>query len=268
MVALQRILVHMHTITQVTVAILFGFLYSQIYVRSHFSVYSFLLVFSIGFILSGLSVYKIDQLLKEPIPDWVDKKMLTDIKAKNETPYYLKILSMYATAKEKGITYVSWSNLEDYLDKIIEKIQQSGVQFDAVIGIKTGGAIISDYVSQKLGLPNYKVKLSRSEYNCNKQPFDTVNDIIQRQVLNNYGNYTICEGIQDDLKGKHVILIDEMVSSGKTMLETIQYLRREKHVNTIYPTCISLAKKKYKKDVHINHVLQDLVFVWPWGYDN
>jgi hypoxanthine phosphoribosyltransferase len=175
---------------------------------------------------------------------------------------------MYATAKEKGITYVSWDNLEDYLDKIIEKIQQSGVQFDAVIGIETGGAIISDYVSQKLGLPNYKVKISRSEYNCNKKSSDTVNDIIQRQVLNNYGSYTICEGIQDDLTGKHVILIDEMVSSGKTMLETIQYLRREKHVNTIYPACISLSKKKYKKDVHINHVLQDLVFVWPWGYDN
>jgi len=267
-VALQRIIVHMHTFIQITFAGIFGFLYSQIYVRSHFSVYSFLLVFLIGILLSGLSVYKIDQLLKEPIPAWVDKKMLPDIKAKMATPYYLKILSMYAAAKEKGITYVSWYNLEDYLDKIIEKIQQSGVQFDAVIGIKTGGAIISDYVSQKLGLPNYKVKISRSEYNCNKKSSDTVNDIIQRQVLNNYGNYTICEGIQDDLTGKHVILIDEMVSSGKTMLETIQYLRREKHVNTIYPTCISLSKKKYKKDVHINHVLQDLVFVWPWGYDN
>jgi len=265
---MQRMVVHKHTFIQITTAILFGFLYSQIYVRNHFSVYSFLIVFIIGFLLSILTVYKIDHQLKESIPDWVDRKMLPTIKAKIETPYYLKILSIYANAAEKETTYISWSHLEEYLDEIIEKIKESGTQFDAVIGIKTGGAIISDYLSKKLGLTNYKVKLSRSEYNCKKQPFDTVNDIIQRQIFNNYGKYSICEGIQDDLTGKNVILIDEMVSSGTTIFETIQYLSREKHVNTIYPTCISLSKKKYKKDVHINYVLENMVFVWPWGYDN
>ena len=34
------------------------------------------------------------------------------------------------------------------LDIIIYKIQESGIKYDAVVGIKTGGAIISDYISK------------------------------------------------------------------------------------------------------------------------
>jgi hypothetical protein len=58
--SLQRIIVNMHTLIQVIFGILFGFLYSQIYMQNHFSIYSFLIVFSIGFILHILSVYKMN----------------------------------------------------------------------------------------------------------------------------------------------------------------------------------------------------------------
>jgi phosphoribosylpyrophosphate synthetase len=154
------------------------------------------------------------------------------------------------------------------LDIIIDKIKASGIQYDAIVGIKTGGAIISDYISKKLGIKNYKIKVSRSEHNCNKKPIDTISNLIQKNLLNNYGKYMICEDIDDNLNGKNIILIDEMVSSGTTMIETMNYLRNEKHVNIIYPTCISLSPKRYKKDIYINYVLPNLVFVWPWGYDN
>jgi hypothetical protein len=59
-----------------------------------------------------------------------------------------------------------------------------------------------------------------------------------------------------------------MVSSGTTMLESISYLKNKKHVNIIYPTCISLCKKTYKKDIYINSIIPYFVFIWPWGYDN
>ena len=110
--------------------------------------------------------------------------------------------------------------------------------------------------------------MSKSEYNCDKKSKDAINDVIQRQLLNHYGKYTICEGINKNLEGKNIILIDEMVSSGTTMVESIQYLKNEKQVNNIYPACISLSKKRYKKQIPIHYILPNLVFVWPWGYDN
>lgn len=268
LISLHRIFFNFHTLLQVCVGIIFGFIYSQIYIFTKLSIYSFFIVFFIGLLLSILIIYKIDQKLKQPTPVWVNKDMIPSIKKKLETPYYLKILSVYANVYNNGRLFVSWNELENYLDIIIEKIKTSGINYDAVVGIKTGGAIISDYISQKLGITNYKIKLSRSEYNCHKKYTDTINDVIQKKLLKNYGHYSICEEIEEDLTGKNIILIDEMVSSGTTMLESIKYLRNNKHVNIIYPTCISLSTKTYKKNVFINTILKKIVIIWPWGYDN
>lgn len=268
LISIQRIIFQMHTVTQVLFGILLGFFYTQIYVRNNLSIFSFLIVLIIGLIIAILSIYKIDEKLKQPLPKWVDNEMVSSIHKKINTPFYLKIASIYANAIDEGRTYISWRELEYFLDEIVNKIKNTGTQFDAIIGIKTGGAIISDYVSKKLGIKNYKVKLSREEYHCNKKPIDTFNDIFQRQFLNTYGKYSICEGIEDNLTGKNIVLIDEMVSSGTTMLESINYLKNKKHVNIIYPTCISFSKKRYIKDIYINSVIDNFVFIWPWGYDN
>jgi hypoxanthine phosphoribosyltransferase len=268
LISIQRILFHQHTISQVIFGILLGLIYTQIYIINNLSIISLLIIISIGLLFAILSIYKIDEKLKQPIPTWVDFEMKPSIYKKLDTPYYLKIATIYAIAINQGRTYISWSELETFLDIIINKIKNSGIQFDAIVGIKTGGAIISDYVSKKLGIKNYKIKLTREEYNCEKKPIHTINDVFQRQVLNNNGKYSICEEIVDDISGKNIILIDEMVSSGTTMLESIHYLKNKKHVNIIYPTCISLSKKRYKKDIFIDSVIPDLVFVWPWGYDN
>jgi len=266
--SLQRVIINEHTIEQVCIGVIFGLIYAYIYFFFHLSIYAFIIVFLIGGSLSILSIHKLDSLVNSPIPVWVDKSMITSIHKKQNIPFYLKILSVYSNAILQNRTFLSWRDLEIYLDDLINIIETKNIQYDAVVGIKTGGAIISDYVSNKLKLPNYKVKLSKTEYNCNKKPIHTINDVVNRQVLNNYGEYSLCEGIDDDLKGKNIILIDEMVSSGKTMNETIKYLRNEKHVNVIQPTCISFSKEKFKYDYKIDYILPTLVFIWPWGYDN
>lgn len=268
LISIQRIIFRMHTVTQVVVGILLGLLYTQIYIINNLSIFSFLLVLTIGFIIAILSVYKIDENLRQPPPKWIDSEMISSMHKKLNSPYYLKIASIYADALEQGRTFISWNELETFLDIIINKIKTTGIQFDAIVGIKTGGAIISDYVSKRLGITNYKIKLSREEYNCDKKPLHTLDDIFQKEVLNKYGKYSICEGIEENLTGKNIILIDEMVSSGTTMLESINYLKNKKYVNIIYSTCISFSKKRYKKDIYINSVIPYFVFVWPWGYDN
>lgn len=227
LISIQRIIFQMHTVTQVLVGILLGFFYTQIYIRNNLSIFSFLIVLTIGLIITILSIYKIDEKLKQPIPKWVDNEMISSIHKKLNIPYYLRIASLYGNAIDKGRTFVTWNELEKFLDEIVNKIKNTGTQFDAIVGIKTGGAIISDYVSKKLGIKNYKIKLSKEEYNCNKKPVDTLIDIFQKQVLNKYGKYSICEGIEENLSGKNIILIDEMVSSGTTMLETINYLKKK-----------------------------------------
>ena len=258
----------MHTIGQVVAGIILGLFYSQIYAITNMSVFSFLFVFMIGLILVILIINKINSKIEIPIPEWVDPQMLPSIKKKMETPYYVKILSLYGNAIIQEVTFVSWKDLEICLDKIIERIKASNINYDYVVGIKTGGAIISDYISRKLNIKNYKVKLTRSEYNCNKTSNNYIYDSIQRNIFKNNGVYDVCEGIDENLTGKNVILIDESICSGITMTSTLKYLRDEKKVNVIFPASISLDRQNYKEDEYINYIIPRTVCIWPWGYDN
>jgi hypoxanthine phosphoribosyltransferase len=255
----------MHTIDQVVIGATLGYIYALLYKK--FS-YGLIIVFIIGLLLAVLSIYKIDRQINGPIPSWVDESMYESIKKKQSSPFYIKVGAIYANAVVKKRTFITWNELENYLDTMIEKIKKSQIKYDAVVGIKTGGAIISDYISLKLGLPNYKIKLTREEYNCNKQYSDTIDNIIKKNVTNVRSEYTICEGIDDNLEGKNIILVDELVSTGKTMEESYIYLKEQKYVNFVYPTCIGFYKSKYKGSIRINNILNQTVLIWPWGYDN
>jgi hypoxanthine phosphoribosyltransferase len=267
-ISLQRIVTNKHSLIQVLMGITVGYMYFNIYKYFDLSIYSLVIVFMIGFILSLLVIYRLNKEIYKPIPKWVSPEMIPSIQNKQNSLFYMKILTIYANALKQNRTFITWHQLENYLDIIVEKIKNSGENYDAVIGIKTGGAIISDYISQKLNLPNYKVKLSRKEYNCNKQSYNTFNDLINKNIFSNLGEYTVCEPIEHDLQGKNVILVDEMVSSGKTMVEAVEYLKNEKGVNTIYPTTITLNKKLCKQELKIDYIMNDTIMIWPWGYDN
>jgi hypoxanthine phosphoribosyltransferase len=263
----DRIIRNKHTLFQISIGLLVGALYSFIYRYFNLSIYGFLIVFFIGFVLALLIVYKIDKKVNGPIPNWVDKNMLSCIKKKQESPFYIKLGSIYVNSIIHNTTFISWTYLEKTLDIIIERIRKSGINYDAVVGIKTGGAIISDYISLKLGLPSYKIKITRKEYDCDKQPKHSLDDMFKKNIFEN-GEYNICEGIHDNLHGKNVILIDEIVATGKTMDEAYNYLKEIKHVNEIYPSCVAFYKWIYKGNLNIDNVINGTVLVWPWGYDN
>lgn len=271
--SLQRIIVHMHTFSQIFVGILFGLFYSFIYITNHFSYKSLLIILSISFILISLIIHKLDQEIFKPIPEWVSSSMLSSIKKKQESPYYSKFIHIIANSIVQQVTFISWPQLETYLDIISSQIKETGIKYDAVIGIKTGGAILSDYLSQKLHIKNYKIKLSKEKFNCDKQPIYVVVDNMDRWTPNNYIDYMICEGIHDNLEGKNVILIDELVSSGNTISESYNYLKNTKKVNEIYVTSVALHKNRFKNlklliHFQIHHLLNNGVAIWPWGYDN
>ena len=265
--SIQRIIFSMHTFFQVIAGIFTGLLYVFIYKNMNFSIYSFIIVFSIGLILAILCIYKLDNQIYGPIPKWVDPIMMQSISKKQNSPLYIKIGSIYANSIVQTTTFISWKQLEQYLDIIIDRIRNSGEHFDAVVGIKTGGAIISDYISNRLGLPNYKIKLSKSIFNCDKKSINALQDIGLNMLYTNQ-EFIICEGIDNKLVGKNIILIDESVASGITINEAYKYLKEHKKVNYIYPTTISFNKHLYNFELDIPHTLNDSVIIWPWGYDN
>lgn len=265
----QRITSQMHTLDQVIVGIFFGYMYALLYKYFNLSYKAFLIVFGLGLLLAISCVYIIEKEISKPVPNWVDPVMMESIKKKQNVPFYHKVGTIYTNAVIQEKTFINWKETEICLDKIIEKIKNSGKKYDAIVGLKTGGAIICDYVSLKLGIPNYKIKISKSDYNCNKKHYNIINDIISIE-LDIPKKYIVCEGININLEGKNVILIDELVTTGTTINEAYKYLKYEKKVNDIYTTSISFYedKNKYSGDIPINYVIPNTTVIWGWGYDN
>jgi hypoxanthine phosphoribosyltransferase len=246
--------------------ILYGVLYSLGY---KMSLMFFIPIVVVGVLLLIASVNHIDTILSQGYPDWVDESMIPSMKRKQQVPLTVKITDLLWNVCCRGITLLTWSKLEDYLEKLTLHLSMTGIQWDGVVGIKTGGAIISDYISKRLNVPNYKIKLSKSKYQCNKKPHDLLSDISDFVLHRNLNEvaYDICEPIQSDLKGKNLILIDETMDTGRTILRAYQYLMQEKNSSLVYPVCVTASPLSEMK-LAVTHVESLCVAVWPWGYDN
>ena len=266
----QRVVARRHTILQTMVGVLFGLFYTYIYLSIKNPFHKVGLCLCILFLYANMLVLKLDSLVSEKIPDWVDKQMLPSIEKKRNVPYYLKLMYAILPAFKQNITvYLSWKELEMYLDKIVYQIQKSEIKFDAVVGIKTGGAIISDYISKRLRLPNYKIKISRTKYQCQKTPNDIFQNYIDVNLTKQDMKYMVCEGVHDDLTGKNIILLDESIGSGNTMNASIDYFIQKK-VNIVYPVAVvsKHSSVSHTKFPFTSVYVSGEIFPWPWGYDN
>lgn len=161
-ICLQRIITNKHTLLQTIIGVLFGLFYSNIYFKLGLSYKSIIVALLFVFIYASNIIYKIDNKLNKKIPNWINKTMLKDIQKKKDVIYIYKVGAIIcASIYQEKILFISWKKLEYYLDIIIKNIQKTNIKYDAIVGIKTGGAIISDYISKKLNIKNYKIKISK-----------------------------------------------------------------------------------------------------------
>ena len=182
LMGLQRYISNRHTILQIFGGILFSLIYFKIYNSNNFSFLSIFICISILLLYLIIIERIISNKLQEKIPDWVNIVMYKKIDEKKNTKLYKKYLSILLGSIcfyiNKMKLYISWSDLENMLDLSIKKIKNKNIQFNSIVGIKSGGAIISDYISKKLNINNYKIKLSSIENKCESGV--TIKDIINK----------------------------------------------------------------------------------------
>ena len=254
LMGLQRIISKRHSLLQVFAGFLFGLIFYYIYVYLENPVYiiwcSVLIPIAIIFIIMAI----IESKLYKPLPEWIKPESYSIINKKRDISLYDKLMYIgtMITTHHGGTLYMSWSELESYLDSLILLV--SNKKFDCVVGIKSGGAIISNYISWRLNLPNYYMKISTK---CDK----TMIDNYQKT-----STYTLCEDISGDVTGKRVLLVDECINSGGTISECIKYLKYKKAYN-IVTACIQNHSGSDTEN-SILYLNREHTIIWPWGYDN
>ena len=256
---LQRILTKMHTFQQIIGGFILGSIYALIYIKLDNILYFTLFIFAISIIYVLYIIYKIDNEIKNH-PTWIDKslKPLLDKKASN--PLFNKVIELFIFP-----TFYTWNMIEKDMDILIEKIKNTNIKFDAIVGMKSGGAILTKYIADKLNIKYYYIKASDKDYNCNKKVHNAVNDFIKNKMKYKK-TYMICENIENNIENQNILLFDEFINTGSTMKAGIDYLINEKKVSYVLPITIQI-KEFEKYDFEFLHVNTNFR-IWPWGYNN
>jgi hypoxanthine phosphoribosyltransferase len=270
-VGYQRIHSKMHSFEQVMVGLFLGIAYTMIYTKTDLSYISILILLGIIIFLTLLVTLYVDNIIQnDPTPEWVDKNLYSIIEKKKNIPFYYKLGTTLSSSFFNNVPlYIDYKTLIKYLDMSISKIQESNISYDAIVGIKSGGAILSNYIANKLNIKNYYVKTKKNIDECNSNEIkylsDTLDTILRRERKN-----VICEGIDDNIENKNVILIDEQIYTGTTIDFIVKYLLNEKKVANIF--VITLTSKYGEREfsgLKLQYINQwEYSYVYPWGYDN
>jgi hypoxanthine phosphoribosyltransferase len=267
-ICIQRIIAYMHTLEQVIYGCIMGFIFGFIYFKLQSFWCCLLFILFYVNVLMCLIINKIDNKIIKSIPKWVDKSLYPIIKKKKNVEYKYKVYSLvlglvtglYFNFIRKSIIYCSWDLLENDMDILIKKLKYTNI--DVIIGIKSGGAIITKYIAEKLSIPYSYIKISRDIYKCKKTPY---NSIISDNTKHFFKNkYIVCEDIDVDVTNKKVLILDEVVHTGSSTNFVKQYLLKKKLAKEVIIGTICSPKEK--KDVI--KVSSRYYAIWPWGYDN
>ena len=271
LISIQRIISKRHSILQIIVGILLVCLYFTFYSFTNFSFISLGICLLIIIFYSIIIERLLNNQIRKPIPKWINKDMFAKIKEKQNTSYTRKFGEILSSSlimfHSKTKLFIDWKDMEIMMDILIEKIKKQNINYTGIVGIKTGGAILSDYISKKMGIKNYKIKLSQAKNKCKYKKKITYT--INKYLFNKKENIMLCEDTIEDITNQNIILIDEVISSGNTMQYAIKHLYKEKKAKYVYPVCLTnnnIVKKniKYKVDTLLDHY----IIIWPWGYDN
>lgn len=270
LVCYQRIYALRHTVPQVAMGALLGLMYTALYIALQNDLRIIITSALIPLTMLLLILSKVNQSTYQPFPAWVDPALHDSMHKKQASHFFNKVCHVLSLLVIHSFALVcSWDDLETHLDTIAARVK--GQNIDAVVGIKTGGAIISKYVAEKLGLPYYYVKVSADSFKCNKKPSDTYQDVAEKVVLRKKQEYIICEPIDANLQGKNILVVDELVYSGVTLTTVRDYVLQEKGAKSVTLAAVTTfndADFYQGKGLDILTATENRYVVWPWGFDN
>ena len=270
---LQRIVARRHTPAQVLAGFLFGVVYASAYVAMRNNaipavLYAFPVLVALVLVIAITKIT--DDKVRRLVPAWVDRSLHKMIDKKRNVSFAGKMghVAIMPTCMSFAL-YRSWEQLERDTDELVHLLGDH--TYDVVVGIKSGGAIIADYVAKSTNLPKSYVKLAK---NCDKNIPDSIAEYLWKAMpLHRFDDeeYRVCEPVDPavDIKGKRVLLVDELVDTGETILATKHYLLSVKHANRVTMACL-VNRGRYTTRFKERFVggNAEACMVWPWGYGN
>jgi hypoxanthine phosphoribosyltransferase len=140
---------------------------------------------------------------------------------------------------------VSWKQLHTLIHTLTERIQKKNQKYDLIVGIARGGLTMAHIASDFLKLPVASFTIS-SYKDFKKQEMSEISF-----------------HVGGDLKGKRILLIDDVSDTGKTFIRGIKYLSDLGATSITTASPFIRVNSKYMPDFYVKKVVDEWI-VFPY----
>ena len=137
---------------------------------------------------------------------------------------------------------VSWDTYHDLARKLAATILSHSAKVNQIIAISRGGLTLGHILSDFLRIPVATFAIQ------------SYSDI-QKQ-----GELTITEPLKTRINGKHVLLVDDVADSGKTLIRAKKYLNRFKPASILVVTMFYKPHSTYRPDFFAQNTTKWILF--------
>jgi len=137
---------------------------------------------------------------------------------------------------------ISWKKYHENAQKLAAAIISRSIAVDEIVAISRGGLSLGHLLTDLL-----------------RTPISTI--AIQSYTdIQTQGNLTITAGLQTSVKGKHILLVDDVSDTGKTLLRAKEYLSlfHPKEITTV--TMFFKPQSIYRPDFYADETTKWILF--------
>lgn len=141
---------------------------------------------------------------------------------------------------------LSWDDIEEQCGVLAKGIEERAVPFDIIIGISRGGWVPARILSDILGndeIDTVRVKFYESVDKTAKEP-------------------VILLSTQIDIKGKDILLVDDIADTGESLIATIEHLKEKNAKSIFVATLVKKPQSKVTPDLFVRETPNWVIFPW------
>jgi len=144
---------------------------------------------------------------------------------------------------------MDWNMFYGLAKKVAEKINESGYQPNVIVGLARGGWVLARVLCDFVGVKDL-VSLKVEHWGVTATPDGTAK---------------IKNEIHMDLKGKNVLVVDDLTDTGESMCIAVDYIKSLKPAQIRTASLQHITGAKFKSD----YIGDEISWVWvifPWNF--
>lgn len=145
---------------------------------------------------------------------------------------------------------VTFEEVHDMVRRVSEGVKASGYKPTTVVGLARGGWVSARLICDFLGITDL-ISLKVEHW---------------LQTGRTKDEATICYPFIGDLKGKRLLVVDDITDTGKSLLTSTEYLKQFSPADVRVATMQYIPQSEFRPDYFAEEVKVWTWFIYPWNW--